>query len=106
MAPKRQTVESLIVKYTGKRFGSWTVGKGFHKVNKNWCVDVLCDCGKTQIVTVSAFPTHNGCSCAYLERVQNYKNMVHEQTDLEKIWPSVIKAGRKVMEKYNAMASI
>ena len=103
--PKLLNVPMLIERYTGKRFGSWIVGTGFHKQNKNWCVDVQCDCGKTQIVTISALALHRGCSCEYLAKVQNYRNKGYAPTDLEKIWPSVIKAGRDVIEKYKNASS-
>ena len=107
MAPKGFSVEMLIEKYSGKRFGSWIVGKEFFRKERYWHVDVRCDCGKSHKVTVSALATHRNCSCAYLDKVYENKIRSSEKTELEKIWPSVVLAGRKVMEKYkNAMATI
>ena len=47
MAPRGFSVEMLIAKYSGKRFGSWIVGKNFYREERQWHVDVRCDCGKT-----------------------------------------------------------
>lgn len=105
--PKPFDVPMLIEKYTGKRFGSWIVGKEFFRKDRYWHVDVHCDCGKSHNVTVSALALHKGCSCEYLDRVYENKIRKYQKTDLEQIWPSVIEAGRQVMEKYhNAMATI
>ena len=106
MAPRGFSVEMLRDKYSGKRFGSWITGDQFFRENKHWHVNVTCDCGKKHNVTISSLGLHKGCSCAYLEKVQNYKYRGCKRTELEKIWPSVIKAGREVMEKYYAVASI
>ena len=107
MAPRGFSVETLIEKYTGKRFGSWLVGDQFFRENKHWHVDVQCDCGKSHKVTIRSLATHHKCSCAYLQKVYENKLRAREKTELEKIWPSVVLAGRKVMEKYkNAMATI
>ena len=104
--PKPLNAQLLIEKYSGKRFGSWIVGDNFERIGRYWHVDVFCDCGKTQNVTVSALSLHKGCSCAYLEKVLLNKTLAFAKTELEKIWPSVIKAGRDVMEKYHAMAKV
>ena len=69
MAPRGFSVEMLIEKYTGKRFGSWIVGKDFYREERQWHVDVLCDCGKTWKVTTASLTSHRGCSCLYLEKV-------------------------------------
>ena len=106
MAPRGFNPEMLKAKYTGKRFGSWLVGDQFFRENKHWHVNILCDCGKKHNVTISSLTQHRGCSCAYLEKVQNYKYRGCKRTELEKIWPDVVKAGREVMDKYYAMASI
>ena len=106
MAPRGFSVEMLIAKYSGKRFGSWIVGKDFYREERQWHVDVRCDCGKTWKVTTASLTSHRGCSCRYLEKVAENKLRSYEKTDLEKIWPAVIKAGRTAMEKYNAMAQI
>ena len=104
--PKPFDVPMLIDKYTGKRFGSWIVGDKFFKQNKHWNVNVTCDCGKTHNVTVSALTLHKGCSCGYLDMVRQYKNKGYATTDLEKIWPNVVKAGRQAMEQYKNEVAI
>ena len=106
MAPKGFSVEMLIEKYSGKRFGSWIVGKNFYRKSCCWHVDVLCDCGKTQNVTIAALAVHKGCSCAYLDKVYENKIRSRQKTELEMIWPAVIKAGRQVMEKYKNEVAI
>lgn len=93
-------VPKLIDKYAGKRFGSWVIGKDFHKNKSHWFVDVLCDCGETNIVNISCIKNHGNCTCDYLKKIREKKAKDNSKTDLETIWPKVVKAGRKVMEKY------
>ena len=106
MAPRGFNVETLTQKYSGKRFGSWIVGKEFFRKDQCWFVDVLCDCGKSHKVTIRSLATHHKSSCAYLQKVYENNLRAREKTELEKIWPSVIKAGRQVMEKYKNEVAI
>lgn len=98
--------QKLLDKYAGKRFGSWVVGKKFKKDGFHWFVDVHCDCGDTLIVNISCIPQHDKCTCAYLRKIRAKNERVYTKTDLERIWPAVIEAGRKAMEMYHGLENI
>lgn len=105
--PRLHTLESLQARWGNRRFGTWTTSNEFEKDEGVWKAWVQCDCGDRHLVIISSLNGHRRCSCKLLRKERERRSGIDPFTALEKIWPSVMKAGRKATEKYNnAMAHI
>lgn len=101
--------KEVAAKYANKRFGSFVTSDNLYLRDNRWHITVKCDCGQEHEVMTSRLNLHRGCNCKALVFSRTHKYVRKERTctfkPLEQIWPKVVKAGHKVMEKYNnAMA--
>ena len=99
------TKEKCAAKYANKTFGTWTTSD-VELDGSNWYAWVTCkECGSTFRVSISCLSKHNHCNCIKYLRERAIATAPSGFVALEKLWPSVVKAGQKAMRKHrNAMA--
>lgn len=108
--------KTRVPKYLGQTRGNWTFIRLVDEKNNigNPPIWVRCNiCGEKFIASFSSFirRASTKCTCKTMLALRGRREregllFAHKRMDLELIWPSVIRAGRNAMEKYNAMASI
>ena len=105
----QQRIAALDKKYAGTTRGN-LVYEGVTKVTQrkdghpDFLVRVHCThCGSALQMGVSTFRNRkkNVCECS-----TNVGLLTGKRTDLELIWPAVVKAGREVMNAYQATSAL
>lgn len=102
---KGMSEKECAAKYANQAFGTWKTSTVFlHR--STWYANVVCtECGAELSVSVSCLSKHGGCNCKKFMREKELRNPPSGFLGLEEVWPNVVKAGRKVMRKYNNASS-
>ena len=108
--PKRKLINEQVVidRYGNRRFGSFVTGDQVVYDKHRWRINVKCDCGTETTVPINSLKNHRECACKLMLRMRDSAAGVgsHSLDALAELWPAIINAGKKTMEKYNAMASM
>ena len=104
---KGMSEKECAAKYAHKAFGTWKTSTVFLR-GSTWYANVVCtECGTELIASISCLSKHGKCNCKKFLREKELRNPTSGFLGLEKVWPTVVKAGQRVMRKHkHAMAKV